>query len=249
MPSGIDQINLRSPHTARFPAPTQECCPVTHAKDMQREDLKPSWNVGSRLLDDQLLTRLEAQWHELHLPLVSRLAPGLSHREIDELTAPIGLRLPTEALVWFGWHNGTLPTTDDMDVERWFGLGRAFVPLQEAISDYEVRLSIAETACEDFDVAPSCYWNRSWFPVVGGEIALACDCSVARGAPTPIRAMDFHTMKPEEFAVVRAPSFGEMVERWIAAYEEGLWTYDATAAMWRKGQRLMTHGERISRLL
>jgi hypothetical protein len=51
------------------------------------------------MLTAQPLLELERRWQAAQAPLLGRWAEGLSPDEMEELTAPLRLRLPTEARV------------------------------------------------------------------------------------------------------------------------------------------------------
>jgi hypothetical protein len=50
------------------------------------------------LLTEELLEQLAERWRTLHAPIANSLRPGLSKVEMDALAAPLGLRLPHEAV-------------------------------------------------------------------------------------------------------------------------------------------------------
>ena len=58
------------------------------------------------VLTADLLETLERGWARQSAPVMEHLRPGLSPERIDDLTAPVGLRLPVEARIWWGWHDG-----------------------------------------------------------------------------------------------------------------------------------------------
>jgi hypothetical protein len=66
------------------------------------------------------------------------------------------------------------------------------------------------------------WWPSTWFPVVIGDCALACDTHVAPGAPTPIRAWYLEDGAPSE---VSLPSLGVLVETWTDVLRAGAWQY------------------------
>jgi hypothetical protein len=81
---------------------------------------------SSRLLTEHLLEELAERWRALRAPIADSLRPGLSDAEMDALVSPLGLRLPHEARVWWGWHDGT-----DSDLLS-HGIGNQIVPLRLA---------------------------------------------------------------------------------------------------------------------
>lgn len=49
----------------------------------------------------ELLEELKARWRDLGAPIAEQLRPGLSQEQIDAIVAPLGLHVPSEALVWW----------------------------------------------------------------------------------------------------------------------------------------------------
>jgi cell wall assembly regulator SMI1 len=106
-----------------------------------------------------------------------------------------------------------------------------FLPLAEAIEQYRSSRRVAEAAARDADEVDR-LWHPSWFPitVTGYGAVIACDCSVAPEAPTPIRLVDWGHNERSDVPV--ADSFGQMVIWWIEAIETGAWWYDAGLGRW-----------------
>jgi len=110
---------------------------------------------------------------------------------MDAITAPLGLRLPDEARVWWGWSNGA-PRHPS---------GLPYLPLEEAVDLYR---SVRRMADDVAGGAPAgaahasadFWWERAWFPITrsGHGSTVACDCGVARGEPTPIRVIDWENV-------------------------------------------------------
>ncbi len=59
------------------------------------------------LLTLGLLERLDRTLRDLGAAIVDHWQPGLSRDQIDTMTEPHGFRLPDEAALWWGWHNGS----------------------------------------------------------------------------------------------------------------------------------------------
>ena len=59
---------------------------------------------------------------------------------------------------------------------------------------------------------------------------MVCDCSVAEGAPTPIRHFD-HEFAGESRRAV-AESLGTVVLWWIEAIDSGAWRFDTDRGFW-----------------
>jgi cell wall assembly regulator SMI1 len=178
------------------------------------------------------LERLEALWAEQGAPLAEHLQSGLTHQEMQSELEPLRLRLPSEAAVWWGWHNG-VRRGEPRDMG---GPVFMFLTLGDAVAEYHSSRRVAETAARHEDEADY-LWHPTWFPIsnTGYGAVIACDCSVADGAPTPIRVV--HWGHNEASDVPVAESFGQMVAWWIEAIERGAWRYDRALGRWELDRR------------
>jgi hypothetical protein len=135
--------------------------------------------------------------------------------------APLGLRLPGEARLWWGWHDGAETGLIS------HGIGNGIVPLRlaHAAEQYGQVLEDAALVAADRDVfEPDDFWRRAWFPLAApARGLLACECPVAEDAPTPIRYVDFEL--PVESQEPVASSLGAVVSLWIEAIDRSGWTY------------------------
>ena len=192
------------------------------------------------LLDIHLLDELLARWRDQRAPIADRLEPGLPNAAMDELTSPLGLRLPAEARVWWGWRDGAPQDETRLLTSRQMGtFGLPFLSLEEAVAEYRSRRDAAqEAAARQGDNAPAeladpdYWWDLSWFPitVTGNGTAVACDCSVGPEAPTPIRAIRWGS--GPDFGDVVLPSMRELVKWWIDAFDNGTFRFDAESNLW-----------------
>lgn len=48
-------------------------------------------------LEPQLLDQLELRWRRVGAPIAGSLVPGISDLEMDDVTASLGIKLPSEA--------------------------------------------------------------------------------------------------------------------------------------------------------
>jgi hypothetical protein len=179
------------------------------------------------------LARLRRVWAAQGAPLVERLRPGLSMERIDELTRPLGLRLPVEARTWWGWHDGV---DVELGIAYELGPSLAFLPLDRAVA--LCRLARAHAAEVWGDRADE-VWRPSWFPLAERTGEIRCDCAVADGDPTPIFWADSHDYDAEGLSTPKAVSLGQMVGWWIEALETGAWEYDHGRGRW------VRHRERL----
>lgn len=180
------------------------------------------------LLTFELLDQLEARWRTQGARIADVLRPGLPEARIDELTAPLGLRLPYEARLWWGWHDGADEPLGARTLEYGMTPLLNFAPLNMAAKWYPERREIAlDTDMGDADE----FWSPTWFPIAQlGNVA--CECDVEDGAPSPILDVDYH--HGDVPGAVAARSFGEMVSWWIEAIDSGWWRFDQTAQRWQR---------------
>ncbi len=203
------------------------------------------------LLDVDLLLELEQRWRSQRAPLLTRLRPGLADAEIDRLSARVDLRLPDEARVWWGWHDGV--PVEHFGVARELGPQLPYLPLAEALELYEHRRSLARTAGPLGDQTelgdPDYWWDPSWLPITesGNGTVVTCDCSVGPGDPTPVRAIFWGDMSEARTPATR--SFGQLVEWWIDALDAGAWHYDEAIGRWHYSyERVPTGRQRTGAL-
>lgn len=177
------------------------------------------------ILSHALLDELEQRWRDHKLPIIDRLRPGLTDDQIDELTAPLGLRLPEEARTWWRWHNGVDLTGTSRDWGFDPGL-MVFAPLDRQVEHYgKLRSRSRSAALADPEAGhdEDYWWPPTWFALTKGKRSVVCDCA-APGATSPIYAYDVGVW--EELHTPRADSFGQVVAWWIRAYDDGIWRYD-----------------------
>jgi hypothetical protein len=167
------------------------------------------------LLTPELLADYEQRLQAAGLVLPDILRPGLEDKEIDRRTETIGVRLPREAKVWYGWQDGTEPT----GFQELLGVGIEVLSLNDAITRYREAREFEQ------DHLRAEVWRAEWFPIAAGTSLIACDCSVAPDHPSPVRALNFSL--DEEFAAPIVPSIGAMVELWIQAWDVGWWYAEA----------------------
>jgi cell wall assembly regulator SMI1 len=184
--------------------------------------------MTGRRLDHELLAGLEERLLSQGIPVDDWTHPGLSSEEVHERTAAIGLRLPDEALAWWGWRNGANDAGWGKVLPRW----RDFLSLERAIKEYKQSLRVAADSAPDHPHGdPNRLWRPEWFPLDDDPGQVVIDCGGAREAPIPIRRHSWEAMD-EENEPVRAASFGDLVELWCRAIDVGAWEWDADAGKW-----------------
>ena len=155
---------------------------------------------------------------------------------MDAMTQPLGLELPTEGRVWWGWHDGT----EDVP-ECQIGPDLPFLSLAVAL---ERRAEYLRLARELWGADADAAWDPTWLPVTDpSRASIALDCSVPSGAPSPIRVIEFEAA-PSVNAVPRAESLGEVVALWVEAYDRGVWGFDAEKGLWEYRPERLSSAER-----
>jgi hypothetical protein len=155
------------------------------------------------LLTVELLERLDRSLRDLGALIVGCWEPGLSREQMDALTAPHGFRLPDEAALWWGWHNGAGGA--DLTPRR------HPLTLESALRHFETE-----------DGAMSEVWGLPRLVgVVNEQPWLWFDCRGPRDAFVPVYA-GYKSDEPW----VAAGSIGDMVLILIAGFESGAFTTD-----------------------
>ena len=150
------------------------------------------------LLTLKLLERLDRTLRDVGAAIVECWEPGLTREQMDVLTEPHGFRLPDEAALWWGWHNGAgraeiTPTPC-----------RFPVTLESAMRDFEVEQGAMSDA----------FGLTRLVGVVNEQPWLWFDCRGASDTFVPVYA-GYKSNDPW----VAAESIGDMVLALIAAFE------------------------------
>jgi hypothetical protein len=154
--------------------------------------------------------------------------PGLGVDEIHQQVSKLDIRLPDEAVLWWSWRDGETEQGWGKVLPPW----RRFASLEDALATYHrVREIAVNSAPAHPSEDPDELWAPTWFPLSDEQTKLVVDCSVAPGQPTPIRSHDFENLREENEQVIAA-SLGDVVERWCAAIDDGIWEWDASATRW-----------------
>jgi cell wall assembly regulator SMI1 len=177
-----------------------------------------------RLLTAELLGQLDQRLRDLNAPITKIWRPGLTDDRMDELTAEIGLTLPTEARAWWGWHDGV----EHGAIVPQPAIGDGWIPLSlvEAVRGAIVSRGLsAGLAADGFD-DPRSQWSASWIALCGNPSPerLACECAVPAGAPSP--AIYYDPEGEDDPQIPKAPSIGEVIHHWIEALDDGTWHID-----------------------
>jgi hypothetical protein len=164
---------------------------------------------------------------------------------MDWLTEPLGPRLPSEARVWWAWHDGVDAGAIAVQDERLIGPGWPFVPLAEAVAERQRCRQVSDEMLPITAGREPLWWASGWFPLtVDQPLAdLVIDGDVAENEPTPVRRVTPPERQPMPEPSV--PSLGALVQRWIEAIDRGVWTREPGVGRWCKPER-MPNGWRMN---
>lgn len=191
---------------------------------MGRDDVVLQRSFLSVMLDQDLLDQLERRWRDNDAAILRWLQPGLTDERIDELTAPLGIRLPEEARRWWRWHDGV--PMDAPPGSHSIGGGPTYIPLSYAV---ENTMWLAEGD-------PS--WPTGWLVMTADSDPLIMDCGA--GFDEPVRVHCANIQDPGRPPVDHdATSIGELVSLWIEAIDCGVYTYNKEVGDWELHQNRM----------
>ncbi len=185
----------------------------------------------AHVLSVELLEDLEKRWRDQRAPIAERLQPGLTVDEMETAVAPLGLELPEEAKVWWGWHDGA--ACADLGVPVAF----SYASLQHAVESAEFHRNLAnEVMPED----PTWMWNWSWLPwssdISGAALVIEARADM-QVSPVSVHLKDDSADVPES-----APSMGTLVSWWIELFDRKASVYDRASGHWQiDGARIPAH--------
>jgi hypothetical protein len=159
------------------------------------------------MLDETTLDRFARSLRGAGAQSVDHLNPGLTDRQIDELTAAHGLALPEEARRLWRWHDGGSPAAPPGAKE--IAPGRRFVPLDSVLAEYAQaaadfrHLYGFDHIIEPFTAKPMIFF----------------DCRGSTDAPAPVLVS--HEFEEPKLAL---PSIGDLIAVWTQFIDDGVWT-------------------------
>jgi len=134
-----------------------------------------------------MMADYEQQLRAQGVPVDDWRMPGATDEEMDRALAPLGLKLPIEGRIWWGWHNGARAEGR----ERLYGPRHNCLSLDGAVAQYRQSRGIAERVADDEREAPlndpDHAWRPAWLPIEGPGQPIVIDCGVAAYQPTPVR--------------------------------------------------------------
>ena len=114
------------------------------------------------MLDAAILQAYESRLRAQGVPVDEWGRAGLTDEKMSETLAPLGLSLPVEGCVWWGWHDGA---TGEGREKLLGPNGEKFLSLAEAVETYrEFRAIVQELVEPDIPLlADADYrWNPAW---------------------------------------------------------------------------------------
>jgi hypothetical protein len=194
-----------------------------------------------------MMADYEQQLRAQGVPVDDWRLPSATDAEMDSALAPLGLKLPIEGRIWWGWHNGAHPDGQ----RKLFGPWQDCLSLEQAVEEYrQSKASAARLAAGESEspLSDAGYWWRpTWFPLDGSGQPIVIDCGVADDQPTPVRMIDWQNV--EGFFKPRASSLGQRVAWWIAALEDGAWRWRPDRQTWEIREELYNPDARQSGLM
>jgi hypothetical protein len=183
--------------------------------------------MAAPLLTPELLDAFEAQLRARAVPLDEWTLPGATDDEIEVSLSGIGLTAPDELRVWWRWRNGVITEGRRLLPQPW---GQA-LSVTDAIARYESCRAVARAAAQPkLNLFADDLWHPSWLPILGTAQAVAVECDVGDGDPSPVLFVDHEDL--ETYNKPRAGSLGEVVAWWISALQTGAWHREEAAGWW-----------------
>jgi hypothetical protein len=192
-------------------------------------------SAGNTLSID-LLEAVRDRWQQDGAPTADALRPGLTDAEMDDLTAPLDLRLPLEARTLWGWHDGA-----ELGLNvRWIGRGWEPLPLSRAVSLTQEYRDLL-WGLEGDDLGPA-IWPESFLvmtrPDQPNVLAVDCDGDL----PT---SLVYHFDPEAGVAVLFANSIGQLIGRWLRAMETRVAHFDRSRSRWTYDTHAISATENI----
>lgn len=178
------------------------------------------------LLSIDLLEEYADRLRSQGAPAIEAANSGLSRDQMQELANQVGLTLPGEAQVWWGWRNGV--TDQSSRQVREIAAGGEWLPLEEAVSECIRIREMIENVAEQDPRPAEALWSSAWLPLVHADGLYVIDTGGLPEAPVPVRVHHFYEPEtPHDVA-----SMGELVQTWIDAIDRGAWRYDQEVDRW-----------------
>jgi predicted DNA-binding WGR domain protein len=111
------------------------------------------------------LARLSALWAEKRPGFEKRLRPGASPAAMAKFRKALGLKVPSEFLAFYAWHDGAKnPETDRLETDGWLSLAGLL----------EFKKMLDTMGFEDEDTYPKYSWSPTWVPFLMADGDAVC---------------------------------------------------------------------------
>jgi hypothetical protein len=178
-----------------------------------------------------LLEQWEARLREVHFPVDDAVRPGLDPNHVADTLVARGLEVPSELVVWFGWHDG-----QPCESHR---LTPAFSPMAMLTTSLDRRDAQGPYFGSDFGS-----WEPAWLPLSNERASLAID---TEGGQVPrVRMVDFGefgTWGPSSHTQVE--SLCTAVTWFLSALVSGAHRWNPSTLTWHRDQESLDPIARI----
>jgi hypothetical protein len=183
----------------------------------------PSVEGASPALLSHLLGALEGELRKQGVPVDEYLRPGASASAVYAGFDKCGLVPPDEAVVWFGWRDGTTDHPDSEDVMPMF-----------------LEWSLAECVAAYLDPAgqpkghEDWQWDPAWIQIMGDANGLAISCAAPADQAPLVRALSWTRelgTQPNQ-TLNQAVSLCTPVAWWVDALQQGWYRWNSDAHAW-----------------
>ncbi len=183
---------------------------------------------------------MDELWEALHsvgASVVRYSRPGLTRERIEALMRPTAMRLPEEGVVWWMHHDGSDAPVGTRGDE--ISPQQSLLSLEEALEVREILELVNWRTGREVRLTGGHWtdlWEDTWLPILAKDRpTIACDCAREYRVTTPLRRVAHGDLTTEETYEIRVPSMGTMVQMWIDAIKDGIWTVDPATGFWNHG--------------
>ena len=170
-----------------------------------------------------LLQEFEHELSRAGVPVEQALSPGLERDQVGGIFDHLGLPVPDEIAVWFGWHNGVT------SLPLW---GKAFPRFEfypiEVVESRYAREGGQPLGYSDRE------WNPNWIHLLGDNNGMAIECGEPTNAAPHVRPLDIagEWGTQTDNGYFQVVSLCTPVTWWIESLRKGEYTWHPEARAW-----------------
>lgn len=168
----------------------------------------------------ELLPDFERELRLQGVQIDDLLQPGCDPRDVREVGVALGLNIPDELVVWFGWRNGV----------------RSLEPIPRVLPQFDfwpLDLVARRHGTWPFGFGLNDWeWNPNWLHFMGDQHGLAMSCEEPPENAPLIRALTEEDGTQSKDTRLQAVSLCTPVTWWIDALRRGWYRWDRTAQNW-----------------